>query len=227
MAHWRPGGFALSNATVIAMADLFMGGYRPRPTVLLLAALVFYQTRPGLAGLMVGLSVAAKFIPGLLMLVCCLPELRRSRYITGFILGLTPVIVFFLLSHWDFAHNTMWVLAAKPDASSWLYGASFYMIIITRIAFILIVVAVSAVIVVRPPDFLGRCNLYVICVATILLTARYHNNYALWWLPFFCILLGPALSKILSFPGSSSAVSDLLCTKRAQPARLLEKLSRP
>ena len=38
------------------------------PTVLLLAALALYQTRPGLAGVMVGLSVSAKFLPGLLML---------------------------------------------------------------------------------------------------------------------------------------------------------------
>jgi uncharacterized membrane protein len=175
------------------------------PTVLLLAALALYQTRPGLAGLMVGLSVSAKFIPGLLMLVCCLPECRRSRYIAGFLLGLAPAALFLLLAPWDFINNTLWVLTAKLDDSSWLYDAPFYIIVSTRIVFILLLVAVSAVIVLRPPGFLGRCNLYIICVAGILLTANYHNNYLLWWLPFFCILLTWPLNRILSLPGSLSA----------------------
>ena len=76
------------------------------PTVLLLAALALYQTRPGLAGVMVGLSVSAKFLPGLLMLVCCLPEFRRSRYVGGFVLGLAPAVAFCLLAPSDFIDNT-------------------------------------------------------------------------------------------------------------------------
>ena len=77
------------------------------PTVLLLAALALYQTRPGLAGVMVGLSVSAKFLPGLLMLVCCLPEFRRSRYVGGFVLGLAPAVAFCLLAPSDFIDNTV------------------------------------------------------------------------------------------------------------------------
>ena len=173
------------------------------PTVLLLAALTLFQTRPGLAGLMVGLSVSAKFIPGLLMLVCCLPEFRRSRYIAGFVLGLAPAAAFFLLAPWDFMSNTMWMLTAKPNESSWLYGAPFYLIISMRMVCILLMVSVSLVIAVRPPECLTRCNLYVIFVVAILLVVKYHNNYAIWWLPFFCILLGSALSRILSLRGSS------------------------
>jgi len=178
------------------------------PTVLLLAALALYQTRPGLAGVMVGLSVSAKFLPGLLMLVCCLPEFRRSRYVGGFVLGLIPTIAFCLLAPSDFIDNTVWVLAATPvDGSSWLYGAPFYMIRTAQLAFILLMAAISFVMISRPPDFFERCTLYVICVVAALLVSHVHNNYMLWWLPFFCILLSSPLSRILCLPGSAGNVA--------------------
>jgi hypothetical protein len=173
------------------------------PTVLLLAALALYQTRPGLAGVMVGLSVSAKFLPGLLMLVCCLPEFRRSRYVGGFVLGLIPTIAFCLLAPSDFIDNTVRVLAATPvDGSSWLYGAPFYLIRVVQFAFILLMAAISFMIISRSPDSFERCTLYVICVVATLLVSHVHNNYMLWWIPFFCILLSSPLSKILSLPGS-------------------------
>ena len=171
------------------------------PTVLLLAALAIYQTRPGLAGVMVGLSVSAKFLPGLLMLVCCLPEAHRSHYIGGFFLGLIPAIAFCLLAPSDFINNTVWVLAATPvDTSSWLCGAPSYIINATRLAFILLMAAVAFVMISRPPDLFERCALYVICVVAALLINQVHNNYTMWWIPFFCILLSSPLSRILSLP---------------------------
>jgi hypothetical protein len=178
------------------------------PTVLLLAALALYQTRPGLAGLMVGLSVSAKFLPGLLMLICCLPEFRRSHYVGGFVLGLIPALAFCLLAPSDFINNTVWVLATTPiDSSSWLYGAPFYMIRTAQLAFILLMAAISFMIISRSPDSFERCTLYVICVVAALLVSHVHNNYMLWWIPFFCILLSSPLSKILSLSGSLGSVA--------------------
>jgi uncharacterized membrane protein len=177
------------------------------PAIFLLAALALYQARPGLAGVMVGLSVSAKFFPGVLMLVCCLPELRRSRYISGFVLGLIPAIAFCLLAPSDFFSNTVSPLLGAPfDLSSWLYGASSYMISGARLAFILLIAAVCLVMISRPPDLFGRCALYVICVVATLLVSHVHNNYILWWIPFFCILLSSPLSRILSLPGSLGKV---------------------
>jgi hypothetical protein len=179
------------------------------PTIFLLAALALYETRPGSAGVMVGLSVSAKFLPGLLMLICCLPEFRRSRYVGGFVLGLIPVIVFWLLAPSDFIYNTVWCgVAANPiDSSSWQLGAPSYIIRATQPAFILLMAAVSFVMIWRPPDFFGRCLLYVICVVALLLTSRAHNNYMMWWIPFFCILLSSPLGRILSLPRSLGDVA--------------------
>ena len=49
--------------------------------------------------------------------------------------------------------------------------------------------AISLMIISRPPNFFERCTLYVICVVAALLVSHVHNNYMLWWIPFFCILL--------------------------------------
>lgn len=184
------------------------------PTVLLLAALALYQTRPGLAGVMVGLSVSAKLFPGVLMLICCLPEFRRSRYIGGFVFGLLPAIAFCLLAPSDFFSNTVSPSLGTPlDPSSWLYGASSYMSSAARLAFILLIAAVCLMMISRPPDLFERCALYVICVIATLLVGHVHNNYMLWWIPFFCILLSSPLSRILSLPGSLGNVA----ASRARP----------
>jgi hypothetical protein len=189
MALWRLGGFALSNVTNVAGPTLRHGGYRLRPHGLLLAALALYQTRPGLAGVMVGLSVSAKVFPGLLMLVCCLPEFRRSHYVGGFVLGLIQAIAFCLRAPSDFIYNTLWLLIAGTpsdaiDGSSWQYGAPFYMISTTRLAFILLMAAVSFVMISRPPDFFERCALYVICVVAALLARAAHPIICCGGFPF-------------------------------------------
>jgi hypothetical protein len=176
------------------------------PTVLLVAALAMYQTRPGLAGVMVGLSVASKFLPGIVMLLCCFPDSRRSRYVGGFVLGCIPAIAFCLLDPSDFIYSTVWSVVRTPfDGSSWLYGAPFYIVAITRLAFVLLMAAVAVVIIWRRPNLFERCALYVICVVAVLLVAHAHNNYMLWWIPFFCIVLSLPLRRILSLEDRRTA----------------------
>jgi len=178
------------------------------PIVFLLGALALYETRPGLAGAMVGLSVSAKFFPGLLMLICCFPEFRRLRYIGGFLLGLMPAIAFCLLAPSDFISNTVTVILRTPlDPSSWLYDRPFYMISAAKLAFILLIAIVSLRIILQPPGLFERCTIYVICVAAMLLVSHAHNNYMLWWIPFFCILLSSPLSRILCLLGSVGNVT--------------------
>jgi hypothetical protein len=174
------------------------------PMVFVLAALAFYQTRPGVAGVLVGLSVSAKFIPGLLMLICCFPEFRRAHYVGGLMLGLIPTIVFYVLAPSQFLSNTVLYLLADPvDISSLLYGAPGYVNAAARFAVIVLMIAASSVMIFWPPGFFERCVLYIICVVATLLVSRVHNNYMLWWIPVFCILLSSPLSRTLSFSGSS------------------------
>jgi uncharacterized membrane protein len=174
------------------------------PTVFLLAAMALYQARPGVAGVMIGVSVAAKLLPGLLMVVCCFPASGRWRYVGGILLGLIPATVFFLLAPSDFMQNIVWFVATRPiDTTSWLFGAPSYVIMTVRLGFVLFIEAVAFAVVWRPPDFFERCSLYVLCsVAALLVGPTTHNNYMLWWIPFFCILLSWPLSKIMGLPES-------------------------
>jgi len=174
------------------------------PTVFLLAAMALYQARPGVAGVMIGFSVAAKLLPGLLMVVCCFPASGRLRYVGGILLGLIPAIVFFLLAPSDFMQNIVWFVATRPiDTTSWLFGAPSYVIMTVRLGFVLFIGAVAFAVVWQPPDFFERCSLYVLCsVAALLVGPTTHNNYMLWWIPFFCILLSWPLSKIMGLPES-------------------------
>jgi hypothetical protein len=183
--------------------DLYMNAVTDlAPTLPLLAAMVLYQTRPGLAGAAIGLSVSAKLMPGLLFLVFCFPKLGCSRYFGGFLLGLIPAAVFFVLAPSDFIQNIVWFIAMRPiDTTSWLYGAPSYLISGARLAFGLIMAAVFFVVIYRPPDFFGRCALGVLCInAALLAGPTIHNNYMFWWIPFFCILLSVVLSRILLRP---------------------------
>jgi hypothetical protein len=171
------------------------------PIVFLLRALALYETRPGLAGAMVGLSVSAKLFPGLLMLICCFPEFRRLRYIGGFFLGLIPTIAFCLLAPSDFINNTVTAILRMPlDPTSWLYGRPSYVIGATKLAFILLIAIISLRVILQPPNLLERCTIYIICVVATLLVTHAHNNYMIWWIPFFCILLSSPLSRILCLP---------------------------
>ena len=172
------------------------------PTVFLLAAMALYQARPGVAGVMVGFSVAAKLLPGLLMVVCCFPASGRLRYVGGILLGLIPAIVFFLLAPTDFMNNIVWFVATRPiDTTSWLFGQPSYVIMTVRLGFVLFMTAVAFAVVWRWPDFFERCALYVLCsIAALLVGPTTHNNYMLWWIPFFCILLSWPLSKIMGIP---------------------------
>ena len=49
------------------------------------------------------------------------------------------------------------------------------------------------------PSFARRCGLMVLAVVGALLTGPdAHNNYMIWWVPFFCILLGALVSSMIA-----------------------------
>ena len=103
---------------------------------------------------------------------------------------------------------------ARFDSESWTYGYSFSKELMAEwdwkehfspqpdtLEFVLFMTAVAFAVVWRWPDFFERCALYVLCsIAALLVGPTTHNNYMLWWIPFFCILLSWPLSKIMGIP---------------------------
>jgi hypothetical protein len=165
----------------------------------LLGALLLVERRPGLAGLCLGLSLAAKPLPGALLLPCCLPSTVRGRlaYAAGIAAGLTPVLPFALWSPGALLDNVVWFNLVRPaDSTSWLFGAPPLAAALAHGALALLYVGIAAQVWRRPPSLPQRAGLgAILMLAAILAAPAAHHNYQLWWLPLAAPLLAVLLAS--------------------------------
>lgn len=169
------------------------------PVLPLVVALAISETRLGRAGLLIGLSVVAKLFPGLLVALCCLRRRHIGYYLIGGIVGILPAIAFYLWAPADFTRNVFLFILSRPmDETSWMYGLSPIVPTVAKAVYFLFLLSVLIYLVVASPGMVRRCGLIVLCIVGALLTGPdAHNNYMIWWLPFFCILLGSLVSSII------------------------------
>ena len=108
-------------------------------------------------------------------------------------------------------HNIVWFIATRPiDTTSWLYGAPTSVVSSVRLVFVIVMAMVCCALLWRSPNFLTRCALTVVCVAATLLAGPVvHNNYMLWWIPLFCILLSVNLTRLVGAPSAGSDRTDV------------------
>jgi hypothetical protein len=172
------------------------------PVLPLVVALTISETRLGRAGLLIGLSVAAKLFPGLLVALCCLRRQRLGHYIAGGIVGILPAIAFYLWDPAAFTRNVFLFILSRPmDETSWMFGLPPIVPTMAKLGYFLFLLAVLAYLVLASPGMVRRCGLIVLSVIGALLTGPdAHNNYMIWWTPFFCILLGSLVSSIIAGP---------------------------
>jgi hypothetical protein len=70
---------------------------------------------------------------------------------------------------------------------------------LAKLVYFLFLLSVLVYLALRTPSFACRCGLMVLSVVGALLTGPdAHNNYMIWWAPFFCILLGALVSAIIT-----------------------------
>jgi hypothetical protein len=161
----------------------------------LLCALRYVDERPGLAGFLVGLSVATKLVPGMAVLPSLLPaQGKRSRYFYGVMLGLTPILPFAMAAPDAFVDNVVLFNIVRPaDDTSWLFGGSAVVANIARALALGVVVGIIARVWHRPPDPVERCALAALAIlAAFAVGPAMHHNYFLWFIPFLAILAGQA-----------------------------------
>ena len=170
------------------------------PVLPLVVALLLAETRLGRAGLLIGLSVAAKLFPGLLMALCCLRRERIGFYFLGGIVGILPAVGFYLWDPADFTRNVFLFILSRPiDVTSWMYRLPAVVPTLAKLAYFLFLASVLSYLLLRAPGFARRCGLMVLAVVGALLTGPdAHNNYMIWWAPFFCILLGGLVASIIT-----------------------------
>jgi hypothetical protein len=179
--------------------QLFAKGATDLVAVLpLAAALLHFERRPLLAGFCVGLSLAAKPMPGALLLPCCLPAQGTARvaYATGIAVGLLPVLPFLLWSPLALFDNVVRFNLIRPaDSTSWLAAAPPLGAMLAHAVLALLYTGSFVYIWRRRPALLHRIAMAVaLILAAILAAPAAHHNYQLWWLPLAAPLLAAALA---------------------------------
>lgn len=168
------------------------------PVLPLLAALLLAEReQPTFAGLCVGLSLAAKLLPGMLLLPCALPGRAqgRLRYAAGVAVGLLPVLPFAIWAPGALFDNIVLFNLIRPaDSTSWLFAVPGARPV-AAVVMAMLYLATTAAVWRRPAMALAsRCGMAVVLILASLIAApAVHHNYQLWWLPLACALLGAAL----------------------------------
>lgn len=183
----------------ITVQQIFAKGATDLVTVVpVLMAFAVAERSSFLAGICLGLSMAAKPVPGGLFLPCLIPPTKRWHYAAGVAVGLLPILPFLLASPQSLIANTVWFnLSRIPDATSWLYEASPSVINAAHLALIAFFLGVGAYVWRQAPPLATRCLLgAMLTIAAILCGPGAHHNYQLWWLPFYGVGLALALAPV-------------------------------
>jgi uncharacterized membrane protein len=165
----------------------------------LLLALLCWERRPGISGLLVGLSIAAKLTPGALFVPCLLPSTPRARwrYGLGLACGLLPILPYAAAAPAAFVDNIVLFNALRPsDESSWLMGMPAAVSWAAHGTLVLLMLAMAVGVWRRAPALFVRCGLStILMLAALLLGPSPHQNYHLWWLPLYSVLVAVTLAR--------------------------------
>ncbi len=165
------------------------------PVLALLGALLLVEERPGWAGLLVGLSIAAKLMPGLAALACLVPAAAgRRRFALGVAAGLVPILPFALAAPGGFADNILLFNLFRPiDDTSWLYGLPVAVAVLARAAAGATLAGLYAWVWRRAPGLDGRCAATAMAILLVFAVGPdMHHNYYLWFIPFLAVLAARA-----------------------------------
>ena len=176
--------------------QLFTRGVNDLVAVLpLLAALLLLERRPGWAGVLAGLSIAAKLMPGLAVLPCLVPwQGPRRRFLLGVAVGVLPVLPFVAASPAAFADNIILFNALRPiDDTSWLWGLPEAAVFAARVIASAALGGLYAALWRWPLDGDERCAAAALAVLIVFAAGPdMHHNYYLWFIPFFAVLTARA-----------------------------------
>jgi hypothetical protein len=177
----------------LVVQELYIEGDIDQAVVVpLLLALLWFERRPGWAGLAVGLSISTKLFPGVLFILCCLPGARRWRYSLGLLIGILPILFFLVESPQAFWLNIVQFISQRgTDSTSWLDGLPPLVGLLARAVSLCILLPMAIYLWVRRPTLLSRCAIGVMMVILVNLSSPVtHRNYMLWWIPLFAVVLG-------------------------------------
>jgi hypothetical protein len=156
-------------------------------------AFLLWDSRPGLAGLLLGASASTKILPAPIAMALLLPGHLPTarRLVAGIAVGLMPVMVFAALDPAVFFNNVVLFEIVRPSSpSSWLLDMPSTVIWLLRIGFVVAFLVTAAAALIRDWSIDRRIIAYVVLTIILLLTSQInHDHYWLWWIPLFLSLL--------------------------------------
>ena len=177
----------------LVLSALYAKGYTDlAPVALLLASLLSRQSQPLLSGLLCGLSISAKLLPGLAAVPAYIPGQARAHFGLGLALGLIPALLAFASAPQEVFDNIIRFNLIRPmDSSSWMIGASELARQTGRVALGLASAAAALFCLRAANRPAQQCALIALLLFCIILAGpTAHQNYLLWPLPFLCVAMG-------------------------------------
>jgi hypothetical protein len=161
------------------------------PVTFLLGSVLVNDRRPFTGGLLLGLSVSSKLLPGLAAAPACIPNRGRSAFCLGIATGLLPVLLAFVMAPHAFIENIVRFNMARPVwSTSWLYGQPAWVSEASRVLFGLAWLGLAVFAARYATRVTVRSGMVVLLLVAVLLAGpQMEQNYNLWWIPFLCIVL--------------------------------------
>jgi uncharacterized membrane protein len=168
------------------------------PVALLLASLVASERRPFAAGLLLGLSIASKVLPGVAAGPACVPRHGRMIFVIGVIIGMVPILLAYLSAPDAFIQNTLRFSMVRPmHSSSWMVHMDPAAITSIRIVLTLVWGALAIATFWKAASLSIRSASAALMILVILVGGPViPSNYLIWWIPLLCIPLGVEAAAI-------------------------------
>jgi hypothetical protein len=175
-------------ALPVVPVELFLDGAPELVAVLgTLAAIFLADRRPFHAGLAAGLSCASGLMPGAAILPLCLPSTteRREGFLMGLLLGLSPILLYFLRGPEPFLLN---VFTIGPVGGIRGTGLGPMAAALVETIAGLLWVGLGALAWYRPLELEQRSGLAAVAVlSAVLFLPGGRSAEILWWLPLGAI----------------------------------------
>jgi Glycosyltransferase family 87 len=186
--------------SIIMEEDLRHGSNDIVPMIPLMLALYFLDKRL-ICGLLIGLAISAKLLPGALWLPIGLTPRRPRRYLGGLALGVLPCLPFFALSPAAFVKNIFLFNAVRPaELAAFLHGAPEIVWVLTRLLVVAIYLAMAWIARRREISPTRRCACaMMLAIGVQFASPMLHQNYFLWWFVPLCAVTTAFLFNPISY----------------------------
>jgi hypothetical protein len=170
------------------------------PMALAMASLVAWNMDRRISGLFVGLSIAAKLFPGVLIATCSFEMKNLRWYVIGGLVGGVPALLFLAIGPHAFVQNIfLFVLTRPVDESSWMYGEPAGLRTLVSLLYFAALSAILTFVTLRKASLEARCNWIIIAIVLAMLAGPdAHNNYIIWWAPIMCVSLSVHIAQMIT-----------------------------